>query len=105
MSPFLRRHLALIILVALFIFISALSLLSAGYYGGADNITHYFISRYAFRYPHLFLNAWGRPLYTILSSPFAQGGLQGLKLFNILLGLGSAWFTYRIAKMLEIKPA
>jgi hypothetical protein len=105
MSPFLRRHLALIILGALFIFISVLSLLSAGYYGGADNITHYFISRYSFRYPHLFLNAWGRPLYTILSSPFAQGGLQGLKLFNILLGLGSAWFTYRIAKMLEIKPA
>jgi ABC-type cobalt transport system substrate-binding protein len=105
MIKMLRRHLPILILTILFILVLVLSLLSDGYYGGADNITHYFISRYAFKYPELFLNAWGRPLYTILSAPFAQFGLHGLKLLNILLGISTAWFIYRIAKMLEIKTA
>jgi hypothetical protein len=82
-----------------------LSLLSNGYYGGADNISHYFISHYAFKYPLLFLDSWGRPLYTIVSAPFAQFGFQGAKLLNVLLGISTAYFTYRIAQLLNIKPS
>ncbi len=80
-----------------------LSLLSDGYYGGADNISHYLISRYAFRHPHLFLYAWGRPLYTIISAPFAQFGLPWVKLLNVLLGVMTALVTFRIAGLLKIK--
>lgn len=76
---------------------------SEGYFGGADNITHYLMSRYAFRHPELFLNAWGRPLFTILSSPFAQLGLTGIKMFNILAGLTTAWLAFRISCLLNLK--
>jgi ABC-type cobalt transport system substrate-binding protein len=105
MAGFFKQKTTLIILAALFILFAVLSLLSDGYYGGADNITHYLISHYAFKHPHLFLNAWGRPLYTILSAPFAQFGLLGVKMLNILLGLSTAWLAFRIAEMLKLKPA
>ena len=87
----------------LFLLLVMLSLLSDGYYGGADNISHYLISRYAFRHPNLFLYAWGRPLYTILSAPFAQFGLPWVKLLNVLLGVMTALVTFRIAGLLKIK--
>ena len=105
MADFLKHKAHLVILAFLFIIMFALSSLSEGYYGGADNITHYLIFHYAFKYPHLFLNSWGRPLYTILSAPFAQFGLQGVKLLNILLGLITAWLAFRAAMLLKIKPA
>ena len=92
MADFLKHKLHLVILAALFILMVTLALLSQGYFGGADNITHYLISHYAFKYPHLFLYSWGRPLYTMLSAPFAQFGLFGVKLLNILLGLLTAYF-------------
>jgi hypothetical protein len=105
MKGFFKNKVHLVILASVFILIFTLSLLSLGYFGGADNISHYLISHYAFKYPHLFLYSWGRPLYTILSAPFAQFGLQGVKLLNILLGISTAWLAYRTAMMLKIKPA
>ena len=105
MADFLKHKLHLVILAALFIIMVTLAMLSQGYFGGADNITHYLISHYAFKYPHLFLYSWGRPLYTMLSAPFAQFGLFGVKLLNILLGLLTAYFAYRVAEILRIKPA
>ena len=105
MTGLLKRTYPLIILGAILILVVILSVLSEGYYGGADNITHYLIAHWAFKYPPLFLNAWGRPLYTIVAAPFAQFGLQGAKLLNILLGLSTAWLTYRIAMMLKLQQA
>ncbi len=92
-------------LISLFIIFIILSFLSQGAYGGADNITHYDISRYAFKYPHLFLNSWGKPLFTALSSPFAQFGFNGIKIFNIIIGLLTAYFSYLIVKEINYKNA
>jgi len=94
-----------ILLLAVFILLLILSFLSQGYYGGADNINHYFLSRYSFTYPNLFLNPWGRPLYTILASPFAQFGFRGIKVFNVILGILSAWCLLKTAKELKLSPA
>lgn len=105
MIRFNRRNLHLIVPGVLFCLIAGLSLLSEGYFGGADNISHYFISHYAFKYPHLFLSAWGRPVYTIISAPFALFGLQTVKLLNVMLGVATAWYAWRIAVMLKIHPA
>lgn len=80
-------------------------MLSSGFNGETDSITHYQIARYAFKYPPLFLNHWGKPLFTILSSPFAQFGYNGAIVFNLLCGLLSAWFAYLIAKRLEYRHA
>jgi Gpi18-like mannosyltransferase len=82
-----------------------MSFLSEGFYGGGDNITHYLISHYSFKYPHLFLDAWGRPVFTIMSSPFSQFGFQGLKLFNVILGCLSAFLAFLTARKLGIKRA
>jgi ABC-type cobalt transport system substrate-binding protein len=94
-----------LLLAAVFILLMVLSFLSQGYYGGADNINHYFLSRYSFTYPKLFLNPWGRPLYTILSSPFAQAGFRGIKVFNVLLGFLSAWLLMKTARELKVSSS
>ena len=97
---FFRRNFPFLLMAALFVLFALISLFSEGYYGGADNISHYFISRFSFKYPHLFLDSWGRPLYTILSAPFAQFGLHGSKMLNILLGISTAALAWRIARNL-----
>ncbi len=99
----LKRNIHWILIGFIGIFFLIYSLLSAGYYGGTDNVTHYLFSHFAFKHPGLFLNSWARPLYTIMSAPFAQFGFHGIKIFNILMGMGTAYFCYRIAKMLEIR--
>ena len=76
---------------------------SAGTYDGGDGVSHYFISRFSFQHPKLFLDLWGKPLFTMASSPFAQFGLKGITLFNILCGILSAWCGFEIAKKLEMK--
>jgi len=91
-----------LLLGALFIILLIISFLSRGYYGGTDNINHYFLSRYSFTYPKLFLNPWGRPLYTILSSPFAQFGFPGIKVFNVIQATLSAWLLMKTARELKV---
>jgi Gpi18-like mannosyltransferase len=96
-------HWSLLILV--FILLIVISFLSEGFYGGADNVTHYFISRYSFKYPHLFLEPWGKPVFTIMASPFCQFGFQGLKVFNVLLGCLSAFLAFLTARKIGIDRA
>lgn len=75
------------------------------YEGGADNYIHYRVSRYAFTYPELFLDHWGKPVFTLLSAPFAQFGFHGLVFFNVLCGVLASFFTYRVAQLLQFKEA
>ena len=95
----LPYYLLLIFLIVLVI----LAFLSEGTFGGADDISHYKYSRYAFKHPELFLDTWGKPLFTMLMAPFAQFGHNGVKVFNILLGLGAALLTYLTAQRLNYK--
>lgn len=74
------------------------SFISDGVWGGADNYIHYRLSRYSFDHPEFFLDHWGKPLFTLLSSPFAQFGFQGIKFFNILIGVLSGFLCFRIAE-------
>jgi hypothetical protein len=73
--------------------------------GGGDTITHYLLSRFSWKYPHLLLDHWGKPVFTLISSPFAQFGLSGVVMMNILLGVGSAWLAWRVARMLNLSNA
>ena len=74
-----------------------------GFYGGADNIAHFRISKYAFNYPYLFLDHWGKPLFTLLTAPFSQFGFIGIKLFNVFAGILAGLFTYLTAKKLKFR--
>lgn len=100
----IKQHLLFIILLI----ISAVILMYFSYYnecseGGSDNIWHYYFSKYAFQYPNLFLHHWGKPLFILLSSPFAQFGFFGITIFNILCGILSAIFSYKILNHLHVK--
>ncbi|MCD6566368.1 MAG: hypothetical protein J7K53_10540 [Bacteroidales bacterium] len=92
-----------ILLLSLLIVIAILVFLSDGMYGGADNIAHFRISKYAFSYPYLFLDHWGKPLFTLLSSPFSQFGFNGLRFFNVLTGILAAYLSFRVAQELKMK--
>ncbi len=70
-----------------------------------DSITHFLFSKYAFKHPENFLNHWAKPLFVLLSAPFAQLGFIGIKLFNCIIAAFSAWFSFKIAKKLNFRNA
>jgi hypothetical protein len=76
--------------------------LSTGIYDTSDGLMHYSITRFAPKHPELFLDHWGKPLFTTLAAPFAQFGIKGVVLLNILLfvltarALVSILHTYRL---------
>jgi hypothetical protein len=50
-----------------------------------DGIMHFFISNASWEHPELFLHHWGKPLFILLSSTFAQLGFYGMVIFNIIV--------------------
>lgn len=96
---------AIILLFLSGLYLMILSLLSEGLYGETDSVGHYLIARYAFQHPHLLFHHWGKPLFTILSSPFAQFGMQGAIFFNILCALFTAWIIFRTGRLLKYRYA
>ncbi|MBI1305518.1 MAG: hypothetical protein GC181_02760 [Bacteroidetes bacterium] len=83
-----------------------LAWLSPGVEGGMDSYNHYLISRFSWQHPgELMLDQWGKPLYNILASPFAQFGMMGVEVFNILLLVSTAWITWFTARKLGFKLA
>lgn len=66
-----------------------LRLLSTGIPESGDGVMHHLIARHSWQHPRLFVDHWGKPLYTLLSSPFAQLGLWGMVLFNALCFTGT----------------
>jgi hypothetical protein len=77
--------------------------ISTGFHGGMDTFEHYLIAKHSWQFSHLFLDQWGKPLYTIFASPFAQFGLRGLVFFNILCLVGTALFTFDIARFYRLR--
>lgn len=59
-------------------------LLSEGIIDSGDGLQHFHIARASWTTPLLLLDHWGKPLFTLLASPFAQLGLWGMTLFNAL---------------------
>ena len=82
-----------------------LAFLSEHFAGGGDTITHYLFSRYAWEHPQFLLDHWAKPVFTLVSSPFAQAGLRGVVLMNVLLGVASAWLAWQVARSLGMAHA
>lgn len=51
-----------IILLFLWVFFVVYAYFTDCNAGGGDNYAHYNIARWAFRYPHLFFDMWGKPV-------------------------------------------
>ena len=73
------------------------------YEGGADNYIHYRVSRYCIKYPELFIDHWGKPVFTLFTFPFAQFGFGGLIFFNVFAGVMAAFFAWKTASVLKLK--
>lgn len=72
-------------------------------YGGGDSIQHYSLANWGWKYPKLLFNHWGKPVFTILISPFAQFGINGARIYNLLLGMGTAIIIWQIALILKFR--
>jgi hypothetical protein len=97
-----ERFLVPVILLSVVIVDFIMVFLSEGTHGGADDVNHYQLARYSFQHPEFFLDQWGKPFFTALMSPFAQLGFNGVRIFNVLAGTATAYFTYRMARMFKI---
>jgi hypothetical protein len=65
-----------------------------------DSITHFLFARWAPSHPERFFDHWGKPVFTLLASPFAQFGFVGIKIFNALVAVCTAVLVQRIAARL-----
>ncbi len=78
----------------------ALLFLSTGSNGGADSYVHYRIARFAWSHPELFLDHWGKPVFTLFMSVPALLGMKGAMGLNILTCLITAWAIWQSAKVI-----
>ncbi|NDC31243.1 MAG: hypothetical protein EBZ58_09970, partial [Bacteroidetes bacterium] len=70
-----------------------------------DSINHYLYAKYAFEHPENFLDLWAKPLFVILSSPFAAFGMQAVYVFNIGCALATCFALYKSAQILDIEES
>lgn len=66
-----------------------------------DGVVHFSIARQSFHEPLYLLDHWGKPLFTLLSSPFAQINFKGYVCFNILVFALTCLLAFRIFKRLK----
>lgn len=63
------------------------------HYDAGDSIQHYLVAKGSWLKPELFLDLWGKPVYTFFMSPFAQLGYWAVQIFNTILTALALYFT------------
>lgn len=100
-----ESKLIFLLLAFLSVLFFLISYLSYATFDRGDGIRHYMMARYSWQHPMMLLDLWAKPLFTFLLSFFAQFGILGATVFQIVCGLLSSWFCFRIAKKLQIANA
>lgn len=101
----IEKYLPLFILLILAGIFSYLGIVSEGDPGGEDSYNHFLSSHFAPTHPILFFNHWAKPLFVLLSAPFAQGGFIAGRFFNIFCALTTGYFAFLICRELKLKFA
>jgi hypothetical protein len=70
-----------------------------------DSGYHFLFARWAHRHPQYFIGVWARPLFTLLYFPFAQFGYAAAKFLTVIISLGTAWQTFRLARQIKFDRA
>jgi len=101
-----RKHPEPEIVAKVIFFLLSIALLLAGMLGdslgeGGDSTTHYLYAKLSWNNSSYLFNHWAKPLFTALSAPFAQFGMKGMMLFNILCTITAAYLTTLTAKILQ----
>ncbi|HKI90411.1 MAG TPA: hypothetical protein VKA38_15405 [Draconibacterium sp.] len=102
MKKNLEKRLLFLFLFLLVVLQVILLILNEKTFGGADSVNHFQIARYAFKYPRLFLDLWGKPVYTTLSAPLALLGFKAAQLFNLAVAILTLWFVFKLSR--EFSP-
>lgn len=103
MSKAQRPILVYLLLGIFFLVMFVLAYYSEGTIESGDSYQHYIMARYAPQHPFLLLDLWAKPVFTLVTVPFAQLGFLGINVFNILCATLTGWFAYLIVRKLEIR--
>ncbi len=90
------RYNSILFLITASIIATVFWILIDNTYDAGDSITHYAIAHYSWKHPHLLFDNWGKPVFTILSSPFAQFGWKGITFFNSIVGILTCWLIAEV---------
>ncbi len=93
---------AFALLALLYLTSLVVAFLTENTYDGGDSIYHYLFAHFAFQHPENLLNAWAKPLFTLLASGPAQAGFLGMKLFQCTVVAASVWLAYLLARTLRL---
>ncbi|MFA5574974.1 MAG: hypothetical protein WC994_07965 [Brumimicrobium sp.] len=69
-----------------------------------DGMQHYYLAAYAFENPLLLLDHWGKPIFTLLMSPFAQFGINAVIFANILIFILTSLVGLSLFKKAGVHP-
>lgn len=97
----MTKKIVLYIHIIIFIGLSCLAIFTPGTGGGGDSLAHYFISQNSWYDTFSMFRHWGKPFFVFFSSPFAQFGFVGIKIFNALCGTLASYITYLVAHKLN----
>ncbi len=89
----------------LLVLLITLVVLSKGSYQGGDTFQHFLIARYSPEHPHLLLDHWGKPVFTLLYALPASVGYTAAKIFTCLIGVTGAFMTFLCARELKQRNA
>src|SRR5262249_41739084 len=70
-----------------------------------DSGYHFLFARWAHQHPRYLVGVWARPLFTLLYSLPAQFGYAAAKFFTVIIGLATAWQTFRLARQIKLDRA
>lgn len=98
-----EKNALLLLLTGLLVLFFLLSFCASGTFDSGDGIRHYLVSRYSWKHPDLLLYSWGKPFFTLISSPFSQFGLIGVNVFNLFCAILSSVLCFKLAKQLKLE--
>lgn len=70
----------------------------------SDGLQHFFTAQYSWSNSSFFLNHWGKPLFILFSSPFAQFGFKAYLFFNLLVFLLSVLIAFSLFRKFKASP-
>ena len=104
-TSFKESKIALLASILFFLLCLFIAFSYEGTGDSGDSISHFLYAQYAFQHPENFFYQWAKPLFVLFAAPFSQFGFVGIKVFNCINASLTLYFTYKIAKKLEVLNA
>lgn len=99
-----KLHLPWISLAGCLIYLAIMVHLNEVPVDAGDGLQHFSVAQYSWYKPELLLDHWAKPLFTLLSSPFAQGGYTCWLYFNLIIFLLTGIAGIRLLQRWKAHP-